>query len=79
MPKGRARVPAVVLISGSGPQDKNEEIAGHKPFLVLSDHLTKSGYAVLRYDDRGVGRSTGDFATATRRISRATQPPRLPM
>ena len=65
LPKGRGRVPAVVLITGSGPQDKNEEIAGHKPFLVLSDYLTKSGYAVLRYDHRGVGRSTGDFATAT--------------
>lgn len=65
LPKGAGHVPAVVLITGSGPQDKNEEIAGHKPFLVLSDHLTKSGYAVLRYDDRGVGRSTGDFATAT--------------
>ncbi len=56
---------AVILISGSGPQNRNQEIAGHKPFLVLSDHLTKSGLAVLRYDDRGVGASGGVFANAT--------------
>ena len=58
----------VVLISGSGPQDRNEELAApidHRPFLVLSDHLTRSGYAVLRYDDRGVGESTGSFSAAT--------------
>ena len=55
---------AVVLISGSGPQDRNEELAGHKPFLVLSDHLTRAGFAVLRYDDRGFGDSTGSHDTA---------------
>jgi len=55
---------AIVLISGSGPQDRNETTAGHRPFLVLSDHLTRSGYAVLRYDDRGVGESEGDYETA---------------
>lgn len=55
---------AVVLISGSGPQDRNEALAGHKPFLVLSDHLTRAGFAVLRYDDRGFGESTGDYDTA---------------
>ncbi|GLR18489.1 alpha/beta hydrolase [Portibacter lacus] len=55
----------VVLVSGSGPQDRNEELLGHKPFLVLSDYLTKNGVAVLRYDDRGVGESTGDFGSAT--------------
>ena len=55
---------AVILISGSGPQNRNEEIMGHKPFLVLSDFLTRSGIAVLRYDDRGVGTSGGKFALA---------------
>ena len=57
--------PAVVLISGSGPQDRDEALMGHRPFLVLADHLTRRGIAVLRYDDRGVGESTGTFATAT--------------
>ena len=57
--------PAVVLISGSGPQNRDEELLGHKPFLVLADHLTRQGIAVLRYDDRGVAESTGDFGTAT--------------
>lgn len=57
----------VVLITGSGPQDRNEELQGmnHRPFLVLSDWLTRNGIAVLRYDDRGVGKSTGNFATST--------------
>jgi fermentation-respiration switch protein FrsA (DUF1100 family) len=55
----------VVLISGSGPQNRDEELLGHKPFLVLADHLTKNGVAVLRYDDRGVGRSKGNFGKAT--------------
>ncbi len=64
-PKGAGPFPALVLITGSGPQNKNEEILGHKPFLVLSDHLTKAGYAVLRYDDRGVGKSTGNYSAAT--------------
>jgi fermentation-respiration switch protein FrsA (DUF1100 family) len=64
-PRGAGRHPAVVLISGSGPQDRDEALAGHRPFLVLADHLTRQGIAVLRYDDRGVGKSRGDFATAT--------------
>jgi pimeloyl-ACP methyl ester carboxylesterase len=55
----------VVLVSGSGPQDRNEELMDHKPFLVLSDYLTRQGIGVLRYDDRGVGKSTGDFGAAT--------------
>jgi len=59
--------PSVILISGSGPQDRDEALMGHRPFLVLSDHLTRSGIAVLRFDDRGVGESTGNFATATSR------------
>jgi pimeloyl-ACP methyl ester carboxylesterase len=62
---GNGKFPAVVLITGSGPQNRDEELMGHKPFLVLSDHLTKRGIAVLRYDDRGVGQSKGDFKTAT--------------
>ncbi|RMB64171.1 alpha/beta hydrolase [Dokdonia sinensis] len=57
--------PAVILISGSGPQNRDEELLGHKPFLVLSDYLTRQGFAVLRYDDRGTAQSTGDFASAT--------------
>jgi uncharacterized protein len=65
MPKGKGKFPAVVLISGSGPQDRNEELLGHKPFLVLADHLTRNGFAVLRFDDRGTGESEGDFGKAT--------------
>ena len=57
--------PAAILISGSGPQDRNEEIFQHKPFLVLADYLTRRGIAVLRYDDRGVAESTGEFTAAT--------------
>lgn len=57
--------PAVLLISGSGPQDRDETIFGHKPFAVIADHLTKQGFAVLRVDDRGVGKSTGNHAGAS--------------
>ena len=57
--------PAVVLISGSGPQNRDEELLGHKPFLVLADYLTRNGIAVLRYDDRGTAGSGGDFETGT--------------
>lgn len=64
-PKAGTDFPAVILITGSGPQDRNEEIFGHKPFWVLADYLTNQGIAVLRYDDRGVGESTGDFSNAT--------------
>ena len=64
-PKQAGRLPAVLLITGSGPQDRNEELMGHKPFLVLADDLTRRGIAVLRVDDRGVGGSTGDRDTAT--------------
>lgn len=65
LPEGPGPHPAVILISGSGPQDRDETIMGHKPFLVLADHLSRRGIAVLRYDDRGIGRSSGDFASAT--------------
>lgn len=64
-PTGKEPFPAVILISGSGPQDRNEELMGHKPFHVLADHLSRNGIAVLRYDDRGVGKSTGEFNKAT--------------
>jgi len=57
--------PAVILISGSGPQDRNEEIQGHKPFLIIADYLSKKGFLVLRYDDRGTGKSGGQFEGAT--------------
>ncbi|RME67501.1 MAG: alpha/beta fold hydrolase, partial [Verrucomicrobia bacterium] len=65
LPRGEGPFPAVVLLSGSGPQDRDEALMGHRPFLVLADYLTRQGIAVLRFDDRGVGASTGDFATAT--------------
>lgn len=64
IPAGKGPFPAVILISGSGPQNRNEELLFHQPFLVLADHLTKNGIAVLRYDDRGVGQSTGNFEAA---------------
>ena len=65
LPAGAGPFPAVVLITGSGPQDRDETLLGHKPFKVLADHLTRQGIAVLRADDRGSGSSTGTFATAT--------------
>ena len=65
LPKKEGVFPVVILITGSGPQNRDEELLGHKPFLVISDYLTKNGIAVLRYDDRGVGQSKGDFKTAT--------------
>ena len=65
LPRKDGVYPVVILISGSGPQNRDEELLGHKPFLVLSDHLTRNGIAVLRYDDRGTAASKGDFAKAT--------------
>jgi fermentation-respiration switch protein FrsA (DUF1100 family) len=65
LPEKYGNFPVVILISGSGPQNRDEELLGHKPFLVLADHLTKNGIAVLRFDDRGTAESTGDFKTAT--------------
>ncbi len=64
-PKDKNTFPAVILISGSGAQDRNSEILGHKPFLVIADYLTRKGVAVLRYDDRGTADSQGDFSKAT--------------
>ncbi len=65
LPRKEGIFPAVILITGSGPENRDEEIFGHKPFLVLADYLTKKGIAVLRFDDRGVAKSTGDYKTAT--------------
>ncbi|HYT90756.1 MAG TPA: alpha/beta fold hydrolase [Gemmataceae bacterium] len=65
LPKGKGPFPAVLLITGSGPQNRDEELLGHKPFLILADHLTRQGIAVLRVDDRGVGGSTGDTMQST--------------
>jgi fermentation-respiration switch protein FrsA (DUF1100 family) len=65
LPKTGGPFPVVVLITGSGPQNRDEELLGHRPFLVLSDFLTRNGIAVLRYDDRGTSSSTGNFETAT--------------
>lgn len=65
LPEGEGPFPAAILISGSGLQDRDETILGHKPFLVIADHLTRNGIAVLRYDDRGVFESTGDGRNAT--------------
>lgn len=65
IPNGKGPFPAVVLISGSGLQDRDETIFGHKPFLLLADRLTQAGVMVLRCDDRGAGKSTGDPSTMT--------------
>ena len=60
-----AETPAVLLVSGSGPQNRDEELMGHKPFAVIADAFARAGIATLRYDDRGTAESTGDFAAAT--------------
>ncbi|MDT7857309.1 alpha/beta hydrolase [Rubrivirga sp. S365] len=65
VPDGPGPFPGVVLVSGSGPQDRDADVMGHRLFLVLADHLARRGIAVLRYDERGVGASTGDFGAAT--------------
>lgn len=64
-PEGKGKFPAIVLITGSGSQDRDETIFNHKPFFVIADALTKAGFAVLRMDDRGVGASEGDPSRAT--------------
>jgi pimeloyl-ACP methyl ester carboxylesterase len=64
-PKGAGPFPAVLLVSGSGPQNRDEELFGFKPFAVIADRLTRHGIAVLRVDDRGVGGSSGEFAKAS--------------
>lgn len=65
LPKGVQNTPAVILIAGSGPNDRDETIFGHKPFWILADYLTRQGIAVLRYDKRGVGKSEGEYFIAT--------------
>jgi len=65
MPAGAGPFPAVVMVTGSGPQNRNEELLGHKPFLVITDYLARHGIASLRYDDRGIAGSTGNFAAST--------------
>lgn len=59
------RFPTVIMVSGSGPQDRNETIGRHKPFQTIAHYLAENGIASLRYDDRGVGESTGDYLNAT--------------
>ena len=65
LPESGAPHPAVVMITGSGPQNRDEELFGFKPFHLIADHLTRNGIAVLRFDDRGVGGSTGSVSEAT--------------
>lgn len=65
LPKSEKPSPAVLLIAGSGPIDRDETVFGHKPFWVIADHLTKQGIAVLRVDKRGVAQSTGNYSVAT--------------
>ncbi len=65
LPASEIQPPVVLLIASAGPCDRDEAGLGHKPFLVLSDHLTRQGIAVLRFDKRGCGKSTGNYNTAT--------------
>ena len=65
LPAAEGQYPAVILITGSGPQNRDEELFGHKPFLVIADYLTRNGVIVLRYDERGVGESEGNYSTAS--------------
>ncbi len=65
IPKGKGPFPAVLLITGSGAQNRDEELMGHKPFAVIADYLSNKGYVVLRVDDRGTGSTTGNFKNAT--------------
>jgi len=67
LPKGAGPFPAMILITGSGQQNRDEELFGHKPFAVIADYLTRQGYAVLRVDDRGVGQTTGNAELASSR------------
>lgn len=68
IPEGAGPFPALILVSGSGPQNRDEEVFQHRPFAVWADFLSRNGIAVLRYDDRGVGESSGDHVSATTSI-----------
>ncbi|GAE83137.1 hypothetical protein JCM10512_1392 [Bacteroides reticulotermitis JCM 10512] len=68
LPEKGTQFPAVVLVTGSGAQNRDEELMGHKPFLVIADYLTRHGIAVLRCDDRGTAASQGDHATLQTKI-----------
>ncbi|HYD21878.1 MAG TPA: acyl-CoA thioester hydrolase/BAAT C-terminal domain-containing protein [Flavipsychrobacter sp.] len=65
IPQGKGPFPAIIMSTGSGPQNRDEEIYRHKPFAVIADYLTRKGYIVLRVDDQGMGKTTGNAATAT--------------
>jgi alpha-beta hydrolase superfamily lysophospholipase len=65
MPHGKGPFKAVIMITGSGAQNRNEELMGHEPFLIIADYLSRKGIVVLRYDDRGVGGSQGNYSEAT--------------
>lgn len=65
LPQGKGPFPCVILVTGSGPQDRNSEILMHKSFWVIADYLSRHGIAVFRYDERGVGKTTGNFSTST--------------
>ncbi|MGD0342297.1 MAG: CocE/NonD family hydrolase [Bacteroidales bacterium] len=65
IPAGKGPFPAVIMITGSGAQNRDEELMGHKPFWIIADYLSRNGIAVLRTDDRGVGKSQGVYSTAT--------------
>ncbi|HEX8299509.1 MAG TPA: CocE/NonD family hydrolase [Rubricoccaceae bacterium] len=64
-PAGAGPLPAVLMLSGSGAQDRDETLFGHRPFAVLADHLARQGIASMRLDDRGTGASTGNYETTT--------------
>ena len=65
IPKGKGPFPALVFVSGSGQQNRDEELMNHRPFWVIADYCARHGVAVLRYDDRGMGGSTGEVENAT--------------
>jgi pimeloyl-ACP methyl ester carboxylesterase len=65
LPRGPGSFPVAILLAGSGALDRDEADSGHRPFLILADYLTRKGIAVLRYDKRGIGKSTGDYDSAT--------------